>query len=76
MNPQEFLDGGTVKVEEPTYAVCRADDPVPAAVAADLAEAGVSVFALSAHPADHVPVRHTDLDVALQQLGTLGCAVV
>ena len=60
MNPREFLDGGTVRVAEPTA----------------LAEADVSVFALSAYSTDHVLVRRTDLDVAVQQLETLGCAVV
>jgi hypothetical protein len=126
MNPQEFLDGGTVRVAEPTYAICRTDDPVPtafatlnddtettvvvdeaagipadagavsrdwkrltfemdlpfelvgflAAVATTLAEADVSVFVLSTYSTDHVLVRRADLDVAVQQLETLGCAVV
>ena len=126
MNPQEFLDGGTVRVAEPTYAICRTDDPVPtafatlnddtettvvvdeaagipadaeavsrdwkrltfemdlpfelvgflAAVATTLAEADVSVFVLSTYSTDNVLVRRADLDVAVQQLETLGCAVV
>lgn len=27
MNPREFLEAGTVTVAEPTYAVCRTDEP-------------------------------------------------
>lgn len=124
MNPRAFLDGGTVSVAEPTYAVCRTEEPVPeafatiqaegettvvveqgrvpatatdvsrgwrrltfemelpfdlvgflAVVATELAAADVSVFALSAYSTDHVLVREADLDVAIQQLESLGCEV-
>ncbi|WP_277555990.1 ACT domain-containing protein [Halobaculum limi] len=125
MNPHEYLDGGTVRVASPTYAVCRVDqapascfavvrdetettavvdqaDGVPdgatdvvrdwkrltfemelpfelvgflAVVASELADAGVSIYALSSYSTDHVLVAETDLDAATGRLETLGCTV-
>lgn len=46
-----------------------------AAVAGELAEAGVSIFALSAYSTDHVLVRERDLAAAAERLEALGCRV-
>jgi hypothetical protein len=125
MDPEEFLDGGTVTVPATTYAVCRTeqgdpdafatvrdetettvvaeqDSPVAATaqdvergwrrrtfdltlpfelvgflgvVATALADADVSVFVLSAYSTDHVLVKQSDLDAAVQRLEALGCTV-
>lgn len=47
-----------------------------ARVATELAESGVSIFALSAYSTDHVLVKETDLDDATRRLTALGCVVV
>ena len=46
-----------------------------AVVSKVLAEAGVSIFALSAFSTDHVLVKEAKLDLALSKLQTLGCIV-
>jgi hypothetical protein len=46
-----------------------------AAVSTALAEAGVSIFALSAYSTDHVLVKEDDVDAATQTLEELGCTV-
>ena len=46
-----------------------------ARVATALAEADVSIFALSAYSTDHVLVKAEDLDAALATLDELGCDV-
>lgn len=44
-------------------------------VASELAEAGVSVFVVSAYSTDHVFVKASDLDAAATRLEALGCVV-
>ncbi|MCU0243554.1 MAG: ACT domain-containing protein [Acidobacteria bacterium] len=46
-----------------------------AAVSGALAEAGVSLFAVSAYTTDHVFVKDAKLDVAVKALEKLGMAV-
>ena len=46
-----------------------------AVVATELADAGVSVFALSAYSTDHVLVKEADLEAAAGRLRGLGCVV-
>lgn len=46
-----------------------------ARVTAELADAGVPVFALSAYSTDHVLVKTDDLDAAVDRLSALGCVV-
>ncbi|SFR64896.1 ACT domain-containing protein [Halogeometricum limi] len=46
-----------------------------AVVATALAEANVSIFALSAYSTDHVLVKQDDLESALDALSELGCRV-
>lgn len=46
-----------------------------AAVTKVLAEAGVSIFALSAYSTDHILVKEEQLEVALKQLMGLGCVL-
>lgn len=46
-----------------------------ARVATELAEAGVSIFALSAYSTDHVLVQEADLGAATDRLAALGCVV-
>jgi hypothetical protein len=46
-----------------------------AVVAGELAEVGVSVFALSAYSTDHLLVQETDLTAAAERLEALGCGV-
>jgi hypothetical protein len=46
-----------------------------ARVATELAEAGVSIFALSAYSTDHVLVKESDLEAATGRLEALGCVV-
>jgi hypothetical protein len=46
-----------------------------AVVAGELAEAGVSVFALSAYSTDHLLVQAADLAAATERLAALGCVV-
>lgn len=46
-----------------------------AVVSTALAEADVSVFALSAYSTDHVLVKTADIDAARTQLEQLGCTV-
>ncbi|GGN95274.1 MULTISPECIES: ACT domain-containing protein [Haloarcula] len=46
-----------------------------AVVASALADADVSVFVLSAFSTDHVLIKESDLDTALQTLDGLGCDV-
>lgn len=46
-----------------------------ARVASALAEAGVSIFAVSAYSTDHVLVSADDLDAAIGCLEDLGCSV-
>lgn len=46
-----------------------------ARVASALADAGVSIFAVSAYSTDHVLVSADDLDTAIECLEGLGCSV-
>ncbi|KOX94135.1 hypothetical protein AMS69_09525 [Haloarcula rubripromontorii] len=46
-----------------------------AVVASALADADVSVFVVSAYSTDHVLVKQSDLETALQTLDDLGCRV-
>jgi hypothetical protein len=46
-----------------------------AVVAGELAEVGVSIFALSAYSTDHLLVREADLPAAAERLEALGCDV-
>ena len=46
-----------------------------ARIASVLAEAGVSIFAISAYSTDHVLVPADDLDTAVERLEALGCSV-
>jgi hypothetical protein len=46
-----------------------------AVVATALADAGVSIFALSAYSTDHVLVKEADADRAVETLSELGCGV-
>lgn len=46
-----------------------------ASVSKALADAGVSIFALSAYSTDHVMVKEADLEKALEALKSLGCDV-
>lgn len=46
-----------------------------AEVAGVLADADVSIFALSAYSTDHILVKDADLDTALERLGDLGCTI-
>ncbi|SDL97494.1 hypothetical protein SAMN04487949_0365 [Halogranum gelatinilyticum] len=46
-----------------------------AVVASALADAGVSIFALSAYSTDHVLVKEDDVETALATLAELGCEI-
>lgn len=46
-----------------------------ARVSTVLADAGVSIFAISAYSTDHVLVPEEDVEAAIEQLEELGCAV-
>jgi hypothetical protein len=67
---------------EPGWRVLTFDVVLPfdlvgflAVVASALADAGVSIFALSAYSTDHVLVAERDLQTALETLSELGCSV-
>ena len=47
-----------------------------AVVAQVLADAQISIFALSAYSTDHLLVKETDLPRAIQSLESLGCNIV
>ncbi|MEV6712094.1 ACT domain-containing protein [Lentzea sp. NPDC051208] len=49
---------------------------IMAALAGELAAAGVSLFALSTYDTDHLLVRHTDLDRAVRALRAAGHELV
>ncbi len=46
-----------------------------ARIASVLADADVSIFAISAYSTDHVLVSADDLDTAVERLEDLGCSV-
>ena len=67
---------------EPGWVLLTFDADLPlelvgflARVATELAEAGVSVFVLSAYSTDHVLVKEADADRAVETLSELGCGV-